>query len=222
MVVVAEPVLQPGDHAAQGVDRAHLGAQVGDVLGAVEVGGDRAVDARLLVLEHAAHPPDLLEQPADLRPELHAGDRRRRARARHAAADEGPQLGVQPVRRHLGEVLVVDRRVAHVERAARRHVLGGGDLERAAHRVDQRVPVVGVDRHARALGPETVELVEQRVDAGLLRRHVSPPTGRRRGRRRRACDRSGGGTRSPTCTSSPAGCAAGRSTGRGRRPPVCR
>ena len=142
--------------------------------------------------------------------------------ARHAAADEGAQLGGQPVRRHLGEVLVVDRRVAHVERAARRHVLGGGHLERAAHRVDQRVPVVGVDRHPRALGPETVELVEQRVDAGLLRRHVSSPSGRRRGRRRRGCDRSGGGTRSRTCTSSPAGCAADRSTGRGRRPPGCR
>ena len=142
--------------------------------------------------------------------------------ARHAAADEGAQLGGQPLRRHLGEVLVVDRRVAHVERAARRHVLGGGHLERAAHGVDQRVPVVGVDRHPGALGPEPVELVEQRVDPGLLRRHVSSPSGRRRGRRRRACDRSGGGTRSPTCTSSPAGCAAGRSTGRGRRPPGCR
>ena len=63
----------------------------------------------------------------------HAGDRRGLARARHAAADEGAELGGQPLRRHLGEVLVVDRRVAQVEGAARRHVLGGGDLERAAH-----------------------------------------------------------------------------------------
>ncbi len=156
-----ELLLQPGHRAAKLAHGADLAAQVGDVPGAVEVGGDRAVDARLLVLEHRAHAADLLEQPAHLGAELRTGDRRRHARGRPAADDGGAQLGGEPLRRHLGEVLVVDRRIAQVEGAAGRYVLGGGHLERAAHGVDQRVPIVGVDRHPGALGPEPGELVEQ-------------------------------------------------------------
>ena len=202
--------LHVADHAAQVVDRRHLAPQVDDVLGPLEVGRHGAVDARLLVFEHHPDPADLVEQTVDLHPDPGAADRRRESPAPAAAGHGRAQFGVEPLGRHLGQVAVVGGGVAEVERAARGLVLGRRHLEGAAHRVDQGVPVVGVDGHPGALGPEPRQLVEQGGDPRLLRRHVSPRPGTRRDRRRRACGRSSGGTGSPRRTTSPAGSAAGR------------